>query len=216
VAGGIQGRAEPVRVRRADPGADARLGAQCGEGRGSEQPPVGQNEHVIGDQLNLAQRMAGQQHRATFVRESTHVPAQPPHARRVEAVCRLVQDENRGVAEHRRGQPQPLPHSEGELPYPPPRVFGQPGLGQGPPGRVLRQPRRRRQDAQVVERAPPGVVAGRLEHRADPTNRVCQLAVPPAVKCRGSPVGCHQPEQHPQGRGLACPVGSKQGRYLAR
>src|SRR5664279_3546639 len=34
VAGRIQGRAEPVRVRRADPGADARLGAQRVQGRG--------------------------------------------------------------------------------------------------------------------------------------------------------------------------------------
>ena len=118
VAGRIEGRAEPVRVRRADPGADARLGAQRGEGRGPEQPPVGQDEHVVGGQLDLAQRMAGQQHRATFVRESTQVSAQPPHARRVEAVRRLVQDEHRRVAEHRGGQPQPLPHPEGELARP--------------------------------------------------------------------------------------------------
>ena len=169
VAGRVERRAEPVRVRRAHPGADARLGAQRGEARRPEQPPVGEDEHVVGGLLDLAQRMAGHQHRATLVRESTHVPAQPPHARRVEAVRRLVEDEDRRVAEHRRGQPQPLPHPEGELPDPPPSVRGEPGLGQDPLGRVRGQPRRRRQDAQVVQRGPPGVAAGRLEDRADLT-----------------------------------------------
>ncbi len=121
---------------------------------------MGHDEDVVGGQLDLTERMAGQQHRATLVRESTHVPTQPPHTRRVEAVRRLVQDEDRGVAEHRGGQPKPLPHPEGELPNPPPPVFGQPGLGQHPPGRALRQTRSRRQDTQVVERSPSGVVAG--------------------------------------------------------
>ena len=83
------------------------------------------------------------------------------------------------------------------MPDPPPRVRGQPGLGQDPPGRVLSQTRRRRQDTQVVERSPPGVVAGRLKDRADLTDRGWQLVVPPAVERRASPVRGHQPEQHP-------------------
>jgi hypothetical protein len=54
------------------------------------------HEHVVGDQLDLTQGMAGQEHRAAFVRKRTHVSTQPPHARGVEAVGRLVQDEHRG------------------------------------------------------------------------------------------------------------------------
>ena len=147
---------------------------------------------------------------------SPHVPAQPPHARRVEAVRRLVQDEDVRVAEHRRGQPQSLPHAEGELPDPPPCVRGEPGLGQDPHRRVPGQPRRRRQDAQVVERGAPGVVAGRLEDRADLTHRVRQLVVPPAAERRGPAARCDETQQHPQGGGLAGAVGSEQGRDLAR
>ena len=30
---------------------------------------MSQDEHVVGDQLDLTQRMAGQEHRATLVRE---------------------------------------------------------------------------------------------------------------------------------------------------
>ena len=68
---GVEGGAEPVRVRGPHHRADTRLSAQGGKGRGPEQPPMSQDEHVVGDQLDLAQRMAGQQHRATFVREPT-------------------------------------------------------------------------------------------------------------------------------------------------
>ena len=60
------------------------------------------------------------------------------------------------------------------------------------------------------------MVAGRLEDRADLPDRVRQLVVPAAVERRGPAVRCHQPEQHPQGRGLAGSVGSEQGRHLAR
>ena len=108
---------------------------------------MSQDEHVVRDQLDLTQRMAGQEHCATLVREPTHVPAQPPHARRVESVRRLVQDEHCRVAEHRGGQPQPLAHPEGEPPNPPTRVRGQPGLGQHALTRVQWQPGRGRQDA---------------------------------------------------------------------
>ena len=68
----------------------------------------------------------------------------------------------------------------------------------------------------MVERGAPGVVAGCLENRADLPDRVGQLVVPPAAERRGPAVRCHEPEQHPQGGGLAGAIGSEQGRHLAR
>jgi hypothetical protein len=216
VAGCVEGGGQPVRVRCADPGADAGLGAHGGQTRRPHQPPIDDDQHVVGGLLDLAQRMAGHQHRATLVRESAQVLAQPPHARRVEAVRRLVQDEHCRVAEHRRGQPQPLTHPEGELPDPPPRVRREPGLGQDAPGRVLGQPGRCREDAQVVQRGTAGVAARGLEDRADLTDRVWQLVVSPAANRRGPAAWRGEAEQHPQGGGLAGPVWPEHGRHLAR
>jgi len=56
--------------------------------------------------------------------------------------------------------------------------------------------------------------AGRLEQRSDLTHRIGQLVVPHAAERRGPAGRCHEPEQHPQGRGLARPVRSEQGRHL--
>jgi hypothetical protein len=118
-----------------------------------------------------------------------------------EAAAALVQNKDVRVTEHRRGQPQPLAHAEGELPDSPPSVHGEPGLGQ---------------DAQVIQGGTPGVAAGRLEDRADPTHRVRQLAVPPATERRGPAAWCHETQEHPEGGGLAGAVGPAQGRDLAR
>ena len=120
--------------------------------------------------LDLAQRMTGQQDRATLVREPAHVSAPPSHTWRVKALRRLIQNEHCGVAEHRRGQPQPLTHPEGELPNPPLRDRRELGLGKYAPGSLLGQPGRCREDAQVVERGTPRMGAGLLEDRADLTD----------------------------------------------
>jgi len=160
--------------------------------------------------------MAGDQHRAALVRKSPHVPPQPPNTWRVKAVRRLVQHKDVRVTEHRRGQPQPLAHAEGELPDSPPSVRGEPGVGQDARRRVLGQPGRCRQDAQVIQCGTPGVAAGGLEDRAHPTHRVRQLVVPPATERRGPAAWCHETQEHPEGGGLAGAVGPEQGRDLAR
>src|SRR3954451_22662568 len=68
----------------------------------------------------------------------------------------------------------------------------------------------------MVETGAPGVVAGRLEDRADLPGRGWQLGVLPALERRGPAARCYEPEQHPQGGGLSGPVGSEQGRHVAR
>jgi hypothetical protein len=67
----------------------------------------------------------------------------------------------------------------------------------------------------VVERGTSRVAAGCLEDRADLPDGVWQLVVPPATERCGSAARRREPEQHPQGRGLAGPVGSEQGGHLA-
>ena len=149
------------------------------------------------------------------VGEATYVSAQPPYARRVEAVRWLVQDERLRVAEHRGRNPQPLAHPEGEPSGPSVRVGSQSCLDQHAFGRVVRQPGRGRQNAQVVEPGTPGVVAGRLKDRADLPDRVWQVGVPLGAERRSSAARCYEPQQHPQRGRFAGAVGSEQGRDLA-
>ena len=52
------------------------------------------------------------EHRALAGSERAQEVAQPAHPFRVEAVRRLVEDQQLGVAEQRRGEPEPLPHPE--------------------------------------------------------------------------------------------------------
>jgi hypothetical protein len=142
--------------------------------------------------------------------------AQPLDALGVEAVGRLVQDEDLGVAEQGGGQLQALAHPEGELADPASGHVGQahqverlahPGHGDaGPQGHGL----------QVVLGAAGGVEAGGFEHRADVVDGVVQLHVPAAAE-RGRPVGDgHQAEEHAKGGGLARAVGPEEARDPAR
>ena len=56
----------------------------------------------------------------------------------------------------------------------------------------------------------PGMEAGRLEHGADVTDRLVEVAVWLTVDgCRAGRRG-HQPEQHPQRRGLPGAVGAEE------
>lgn len=154
---------------------------------------------MVGRVLDLAQRVAEDEHGASLVRELANVAAQPSNALRVETVRRLVQDEHSWVAEHRRREAETLPHPEGELADPSPRVLREPGGREDAYGRLLGQPRRGCERVQVVERGPTGVVAGRLEDGTDVADRVRQLVVPPAAEGGGATGWRDEPEQHPQG-----------------
>ena len=60
--------------------------------------------------------MARDEHRVAPAANAPEELAQPPDARRVEAVRRLVQDQDPRVAEQRARQPESLPHPERVLP----------------------------------------------------------------------------------------------------
>ena len=80
--------------------------------------PVADDDEVVGDDLDLVQQVRGQQDGAAAVGVVAEQVAHPPDAGRVEAVGRLVEDEDLGVAEQRVGDAQPLPHAEGVVAEP--------------------------------------------------------------------------------------------------
>ena len=77
------------------------------------------------------------------------------------------------------------------------------------------------EDAQVLAGPAPGMEAGRLEHGADVTDRLVEVAVGLTVDGRRAGRRGDQPEQHPQRRGLPGAVGAEEpddpaGRELRR
>ena len=96
-------------------------------------------------------------------------PAQPHDALGVHAVERLVEQQHRGVAEHGRGHPEPLPHAQG--------VAARPAAGdRGEPGELEDLADAGRRKA-LGGREPPQVAAGvwpgcrALASRSDPACR---------------------------------------------
>ena len=74
--------------------------------------PVADHDQLVGDRLDLAQQVRGEQHGAAAVGEVAQQPAHPGDALRVEAVGRLVEDQHARVAEQRVRDAEPLAHAE--------------------------------------------------------------------------------------------------------
>jgi hypothetical protein len=60
------------------------------------------------------------------------------------------------------------------------------------------------------------VRARRLQHRADPLDRLLQVRVPPAADGGGAGGRLDQVEEHPQRRGLAGPVRPEEAGHTSR
>ena len=88
-----------------------------------DDPAAADEDHLVGDQLDLVEQVAGEQHGAAAVGVPLEQAAHPPDAGRVEAVGGLVEDQHRRVAEQGVGDAEPLPHAE--------RVVAHPALGLG-------------------------------------------------------------------------------------
>ena len=93
---------------------DARCEGQVVDGGLLDESSVVDDDDVVGEQCDLRQHMAGDQHRAPAGGEGLQKGAQPADARRVEPVRRLAQDQQVRVTEERGGQAEPLPHPQGE------------------------------------------------------------------------------------------------------
>ena len=75
-------------------------------------------DHLVGDLLDLVEQVAGQQHGAAAVGVALEQTTHPADAGRVEAVGRLVEDQHGRVAEQGVGDAEPLLHAEGVVAQP--------------------------------------------------------------------------------------------------
>jgi hypothetical protein len=69
--------------------------------------------HPIAHLLNLSEQVTGQEYRRPFRGQAAQQAPHFPDASRVEPVGRLIDDQQRRAAEHRRGYPEPLAHALG-------------------------------------------------------------------------------------------------------
>ena len=186
-----------------------------------DQPPGDQHDDFVDGLGHFGQQMAGDQHRATGGGVAAHEVAQPADPFGVETVGGLVQHEDLGLPEQGGGEPEPLTHAQREAADASPGDPGQGDVGEHLVDPIVGQTGGGGEDAQVLAGPAPGMEAGRLEHGADVTDRLVEVAVWLTVDgCRAGRRG-DQPEQHPQGRGLPGAVGAEEpddpaGRELAR
>ena len=118
--------AAPARSATPDPGRLSAGGVEdLGHRALGQQPSAADDRDRVGDQLHLAQDVAGDQDRLAPVGEAAHRRPDLVDARRVESVGRLVEDQQVRVLEQGRGDGEPLLHAE--------RVGPEPVLGRGRP-----------------------------------------------------------------------------------
>ena len=196
-------------------GADAhdRATAQELRQRGvGDESAAGQHDDFVDGLGHLGQQMAGDEHGASRRGVAAQEVAQPVDAFGVEAVGRLVQDEDVGIAEERGGEPEPLPHAEREAADTPTGGALQPDLGEDLVDAVVGETGGGGEDAQVVAGSAAGMEARRLEHGADVTDRLIEGAIGPTVDGGRAGGRGDESEQQPQRRGLAGAVRSRGAR----
>ena len=179
-AGGDEAVVERLGVARTDqrPGRREQLGlAALGDDLA-----VADHDEVVGDHLDLAQQVRGEQHRAGAVGEVAQQLAHPEDPLGIEPVGGLVEDQDARLADQRLGDAEALAHAE--------RVVADALLR-----RVRRQADALEQlghaaavDAEHVGRqaqhlaaAAAGVLGGGVEQHADLAAGVGELAV---ARCR--------------------------------
>jgi len=132
--------------------------------------------------------VAGDEHGQVLVGQPADQAAQPVDALRVEAVGRLVQDQDVGVAQQGGGQAEALAHPEREAPDPPAGGRGQPRLLQDLVDPRRGQPGRGGQDPQVVASRAARMEPALLQHGPDPPGRPSMVAAPEVGATRPSSI----------------------------
>ena len=183
----------------------ARAADQLVDGALADHPPAVDDRHRVAGALDLIEQVRGQHDGAALIGQAGDHGPHLVHARRVEPVHRLVQDEQFRVREQARGHAQALAHAH--------RVRGHlvPGpFGQTDPGQRRRDPLRRRpapgggQQAEVVAAGQVRVEAGLVDDRPDPGQGPAPLGRDRGAEQRHrAGVGPGQAEQGADQRGLA-------------
>jgi hypothetical protein len=204
-------------LRRPDPDEGGGvLGDEVRHRAVGEDPAAADDDQVVGGQRHLRHEVAGDEHGAALGGQPAGQGAHPADALGVQPVDRLVEHDDRRVAEQRHRDAEPLAHAEGELADPRAGDRLQPDQAEH-----LVDPRHRDavaggQPAQVVAGGAAGVQRARLEQGADLAQRGGGVAVGAAVDghaAGGRPV---QPEDHAHRRRLAGAVGAEEAGHPAR
>ena len=135
--------------------------------------------------------------------------AHPKDALGIEAVDRLIEDQDFRVTEQRRSDTEALPHTERERARPAMRRLGQTNHLEHLVDTSSRQRIRVGKPDEVVARAATGMHRARVQQRADLVQRKSKAAVAaPADRhvARGRGI---QADDHPHRRRLSAPVGTK-------
>ncbi len=175
------------------------LAGDVDDGSLGDQPAAGDDHDTVGEQLDLGQNMAGDEHGAAPCREVTEQLANPGNTFGVEPVGGLVEHEHPRLSEQGGRQGKPLPHPQRVPPHGPAAVCGKPDELQRLIGPRQRIAARSAVHAQVVQPAPHRVEPLRVEHGAHLAGWRRQSGVPAAADGGGSRVGSDQTQQHPQG-----------------
>ena len=193
-------------------GHDAELVAARADevgGRALVHGATGLDEHEpVADLLELAEVVRRHEHRATAAGQRSDQPAHLVDALRVEAVRRLVEDQQRRVAEQRGGDAEALLHAERVGAVAVVAAVAEPdGVEQGgdPLDRVTAD---RGEHAQVLAAAEGRVERRALDHRPDARQVGGGGGDVVAEHAAVAGAGPHEPEQHGHRRGLAGAVGT--------
>src|SRR4029453_9000437 len=170
-----------------------------------DQRAASDDANPIADLLHLAQQMAREQHRAVARAQRTDQRAHLCHACWVEAVGGLVQDQEVRVLKKRRGQAKALSHALRVRLESVATSVPEADLVKRDVDALLAEAPVAGHDPEVVSTGQVGVEARLLDDRAyaNHARRVTRRAAQHDGRTRG---GTDQPEQHPNGGGLARPV----------
>jgi hypothetical protein len=171
------------------------------------------HHQLVGDLLDFAQQVRGQQHGSRAVGEVAQEPAHPHDALGVQAVGGLVEDEHLGVAEQRMRDAQPLAHAERVRADALSRGLArQADVVEDRGHAVAPHAERHRGNGERLFAGPSAVLRRGVEEHAHVAARVGDRAVRRAEHGRPPGRRLREPADHPQGRGLAGPVGSDEAR----
>ncbi len=186
----------------------ARAAGQLVDGTLADHPAVVDDRHRVAGALDLVEQVRRQDDGTAFVGQAGDHGPHLVHPGRVEAVHRLVEDEQLGVTEQAGGHAQALAHAH--------RVRGDlvPGAaGQADPGQRRRDPLMRvtapgrGQQAEVLLAGQVGVETGLVDDGPDPGQGLAALGRDGGAEERHrAAVGFRQTEQGADQGGLACAV----------
>ena len=210
-----QGELEGRVVDGDDPGAAG--GEQLPLRPLGDDPPTADHDELVGDDLDLAEQVGREEHRAALVGEMAQQAAHPVDALGVEAVGRLVEDEDLGVAHERTGQPEPLTHAERVVAHAAAGlVVGEADEAEHLLDPALGHPHLQRGETEHLAAGPARVLGRGVEHDADVPTGVGQVAVGPTEDRRRPARRRRQAGHHPHRGRLAGPVGAEEAGDAAR